>query len=68
MHPRVAFFGWTASLGKALSIDNMRKHGLSVIDWCYMCKINGETQDHLLLHYELARILWGDIFNRFGLA
>ena len=25
-----------------------------VVDWCYMCKCNGETMDHLLLHCPIA--------------
>jgi hypothetical protein len=33
-----------------------------------MCKINGETVDHLLLHCEVARVLWNAIFSRFSLS
>jgi hypothetical protein len=29
-----------------------------VIDWYCMCKKSGETINHLLLHYEVARDLW----------
>jgi hypothetical protein len=35
---RVAFFGWTASLGKILTHDNLRKRGIVVVEWCCMCK------------------------------
>jgi hypothetical protein len=38
-----------------------------VLEWCYMCKKNGELVDHLLLHYEVASALWHSIFSRFGL-
>ena len=45
---RVAFFVWTAVLGKCLTIDNLRKMKVWILDWCYMCKCNGESIDHLL--------------------
>jgi hypothetical protein len=32
-----------------------------------MCKKNGESVDHLLLHCEVASALWHSIFSRFGL-
>ena len=35
--PRVAFFVWTAALGKILTIDNLRKRKIRITDWCCMC-------------------------------
>jgi hypothetical protein len=32
-----------------------------------MYKKNGESVDHLLLHYEMVSALWHSIFSRFGL-
>uniref|UniRef100_A0A2N9F8S0 Uncharacterized protein n=1 Tax=Fagus sylvatica TaxID=28930 RepID=A0A2N9F8S0_FAGSY len=31
--PRIAFFSWTAALGNLLTIDNLRKRNLIIIDW-----------------------------------
>jgi hypothetical protein len=62
---RVSFFVWTASLGKILTLDNLRKRGLIVIDWCWMCKRSGESINHLLLHCEVACTLWNVIFTLF---
>ena len=45
--PRVAFFSWSASLGKILTTDNLCKRRILVLDWCYMCKSCGELVDHL---------------------
>ena len=51
---RVAFFGWTAALGKILTHDNLRKRNIVVVEWCYMCKKSEDSIDHLLLHCEVA--------------
>jgi hypothetical protein len=54
---RVAFFVWSAALGKILTLDNLRKHHVIVINKCFMCKSNEETVDHLL-HCEVL-LLYG---------
>jgi hypothetical protein len=64
---KVAFFAWSAALGKILTLDNLRKSHVIVIDRCCMFKMNGETVDHLL-HCEIACILWNAIFSRFSLS
>ena len=52
---KVSFFIWTAALQKILTVDNLRRRKLVVVeDWCCMCKRNGETMDHLLLHCPIA--------------
>ena len=51
---KVSFFLWTTVLGKVLTMDNLRKCGLVVIDWCCMCKRAEEITDHLLLHCLMA--------------
>jgi hypothetical protein len=64
--PCVAFFGWTAALGKILTHDNLGKRSIVVVEWCSMCKKNGESMDHLLLHCEVATRLWNYVFSLFG--
>lgn len=45
----VAFYIWTASLGKILTTNNLIiKQGMIIEDWSCMCKRNGENKDHLL--------------------
>jgi hypothetical protein len=66
--PRIAFFSWTAALGNLLTIDNLRKRNLIIIDWCCLCKQSGESVDHLLLHCSLARELWSMVFGLFGVS
>ena len=38
------------SLGKILMVDNLRRKKVWIADWCYMCKCNGKSTDHLLRH------------------
>jgi hypothetical protein len=35
---RVTFFAWSATLGKILTMDNLRKQYVIVVNWCCMCK------------------------------
>uniref|UniRef100_A0A2N9EFL4 Reverse transcriptase domain-containing protein n=1 Tax=Fagus sylvatica TaxID=28930 RepID=A0A2N9EFL4_FAGSY len=65
--PRVTFFVWTAALGKILTADNLRRRGIPVVSWCCMCKADGETVDHLLLHCSYAKELWDMVFGLFGI-
>jgi hypothetical protein len=66
--PRVAFFAWTAARGKILTIDNLCRRGMIVVNRCYLCKSDGESVDHLLLHCEVANALWNAILSRLGLC
>ena len=61
--PRAAFFVWSATLGKILTLENLRKRQVVVINRCYMCKKDGESVNHLL-HCEVAHALWCNIFSR----
>ena len=65
---RVAFFVWSAALGICLTIDNLLKRKVWILDWCYMCKSNGESVDHLFLHCPVAIDLWSMVLGLFGLS
>ena len=65
---RVAFFVWTVALGKCLTIDNLRRRKVWILDWCYMCKCNGESVDHLFLHCPVAMDMWAMVFGLFGVS
>jgi hypothetical protein len=64
---RAAFSVWSATLGKILTMDNLRKRHVIVVDRCCMCKSNGKFVNHLL-HCEVAYALWNVFFSRFGLS
>jgi hypothetical protein len=65
---RVAFFIWTASLGKILNTDNLRRLKVIILDWCCLCKADGESVNHLLLNCPVARDLWNLVCSLFGVS
>jgi hypothetical protein len=62
----VSFFVWTAALGNFLQHDNLRRLNILMVEWCCMCKKSGESIDHLLLHFDVVRDLWGYFLILFG--
>ena len=64
--PRVAFFAWTAACSKILTLDNLRRRGMVLVNRCWLCESDGESVDHLLLHCGAASALWNAFFAWFG--
>ena len=65
---RVSFFVWTAVWDKILTGDNLRGRGMDFVDWCIMCRCNGEMVDHLPLHCGKAYRLWSLVFRSFEIS
>jgi len=63
---RVAFFVWTAALGKILIHDNLHSRHIVMVEWCCMFKKNRESIDHLLLHCDVAQVVWCSFYSLFG--
>ena len=55
---RVAYFVWTVALGNILTVDNIWKQKILILDCYCMCKRNGELVDHLLAPLLLICGLW----------
>jgi hypothetical protein len=39
-----------------------------MVDRCCICKRNGESVDHLLLHCDVVYALWSVLFTHFGMS
>ena len=63
----VAFYFWTIALGTILTNDNLRLKKVWILDWCYMCKRNGESVDLLLLHCPITFEMRSMVFTLFGI-
>ena len=61
--PRLIVFGWTALLGGILTMDNLRRRKVIVVNACSMCLANEESIDHLLLNCPLAQCIWIPILS-----
>ena len=64
----MAFFAWTAARSKILTLDDLRRRGMVVVNRCWLCELDGESVDHLLLHCGVASALWNAFFTWFGLC
>jgi hypothetical protein len=56
--PRAAFFVWSVALDKILTLDNLKRRNIVLVNRCGMCKKEDEYIDHLFLHCERAQFLW----------
>ena len=53
----MSFFLWTSVRDEILTIDNLVKKNLPLVNWCCLCWCDEETVDHLLLDYKFAHAL-----------
>ena len=62
----VSFFVSTAAWGKILTTKPLGRRGFTIMDWCCLCKCDGESVDNLLLHCGEVFRLWSFTFRSFG--
>nr|CAN70867.1 hypothetical protein VITISV_027610 [Vitis vinifera] len=68
VQPKISFFAWEATWGKALTLDKVQKRGWALANRCFLCLENEETIDHLLLHCSRTKVLWDLLFTIFGVS
>jgi hypothetical protein len=59
---------WTTTLGKILTLNNLRKRRVIMVGWCCICKRSEEFIDHLLLQCKVAWNLWSAFFTLFDVT
>ena len=64
----LATFYMILGMGLGWSFGNLQKRKVWILDWCYMCKCNGESVDHLFLHCPVDMDLWSMVFGLFGVS
>ena len=65
VQPKVSFFLWEATWGKAITLDELQKRGWPLANRCYLCQMHEESIDHILLHCAKTRTLWALFFSLF---
>lgn len=66
--PRVVAFGWLVTLGKVLTMDNIKKRNVILVNRCPMCFADVESADHLFLSCRFAHSLWMKVVGWFECA
>ena len=62
------FFVWEASWVKTLTLDQVKRRGWSLATRCFLCLVEEESIDHILIHCTKARVLWELLFALFGVT
>ena len=62
------YFVWEATCGKILTLDQLKRRGLTFANKFFLSQEWEETVDHLLLHCTKTRVLWDLLFSVFGVS
>jgi hypothetical protein len=64
--PRIAFLLWATSLGRILTVDNLKRREFQLINWCCLCEKDEETINHFLHHCEYTVDIWNLVLTTLG--
>ena len=63
---KIGVFAWEATWGKVLTLDQLKRRGMILVNRCFMCGEDEENIDHLLIHCKRAKLLWNLFLSIFG--
>ena len=66
--PKIGVFAWEATWGKVLTIDQLKRRGMTLVNRCFMCEEDEENIEHLLIHCKSAKMLWNLFLSIFGIS
>ena len=49
VRPKIGFFAWEASWGKLLTLDQLKRRGVTLAHRCFLCEEEEESIDLLLI-------------------
>ncbi|CAN1249570.1 hypothetical protein LINPERPRIM_LOCUS7185 [Linum perenne] len=58
---KVQFFCWLAWRNRIAIVDNLKRRGLALPNWCVLCKCKEKSINHLFLHYNFTSQVWSKI-------
>jgi ribonuclease HI len=66
--PKVNIFLWILLQNKILTLDNMQKRGINLVNRCVLCKNGLEDRDHLFLNCAFSQQVWSEILMYWNLS
>ena len=66
--PKIGVYAWEATWGQVLTLDQLKRSGMTLVNRCFMCKEDEENIDHLLIHCKSAKMLWNLFCQSLGLV
>ncbi|WMV30621.1 hypothetical protein MTR67_024006, partial [Solanum verrucosum] len=65
--PKIKCFTWTTLKNAILTLDNLNRRKLQLVNRCFMCLNNLESVNHLSLHCPVAAALWNMFISIAGI-
>ena len=66
--PKINIFYWILLQNKILTLDNLQKRDINVVNRCSLCKEGFEDKDHLFLNCTYSQQVWSSILNYWNIS
>ena len=55
---KLGVIAWEDTWGKVLTLDQLKRRGMTLMNRCFMCEEDEENIDHLLIYCKNVKMLW----------